>query len=128
MSKILYVNGCNVETKWEKLKRKTSEKAKNAMRWINQNKEMIVVLAPVAASSAALLGKWVIKPIWKGTVVRANLRRQEHIKTGFIYDPSLGAYYELSRKLSNQQKIELDQRRQAGERIGNILREMNVLK
>lgn len=128
MSKILYVNGCNVETKWEKLKRKTSEKAKNAMRWINQNKEMIVVLAPVAASSAALLGKWVIKPIWKGTVVRANLRRQEHIKTGFVYDPSLGAYYELSRKLSNQQKIELDQRRQAGERIGNILREMNVLK
>lgn len=128
MSKILYVNGCNVETKREKLKRKTSEKAKNAMRWINQNKEMIVVLAPVAASSAALLGKWVIKPIWKGTVVRANLRRQEHIKTGFIYDPSLGAYYELSRKLSNQQKIELDQRRQAGERIGNILREMNVLK
>lgn len=128
MSKILYVNGCKVETKWEKLKRKTSEKAKNAMRWINQNKEMIVVLAPVAASSAALLGKWVIKPIWKGTVVRANLRRQEHIKTGFIYDPSLGAYYELSRKLSNQQKIELDQRRQAGERIGNILGEMNVLK
>lgn len=128
MSKILYVNGCKVETKWEKLKRKTSEKAKNAMRWINQNKEMIVVLAPVAASSAALLGKWVIKPIWKGTVVRANLRRQEHIKTGFIYDPSLGAYYELSRKLNNQQKIELDQRRQAGERIGNILREMNVLK
>lgn len=128
MSKILYVNGCKAETKWEKLKRKTSEKAKNAMRWINQNKEMIVVLAPVAASSAALLGKWVIKPIWKGTVVRANLRRQEHIKTGFIYDPSLGAYYELSRKLSNQQKIELDQRRQAGERIGNILREMNVLK
>lgn len=128
MSKILYVNGCKVETKWEKLKRKTSEKAKNAMRWINQNKEMIVVLAPVAASSAALLGKWVIKPIWKGTVVRANLRRQEHIKTGFVYDPSLGAYYELSRKLSNQQKIELDQRRQAGERIGNILREMNVLK
>ena len=128
MSKILYVNGCNVETKWEKLKRKTSEKAKNAMRWINQNKEMIVVLAPVAASSTALLGKWVIKPIWKGTVVRANLRRQEHIKTGFIYDPSLGAYYELSKKLNNQQKIELDQRRQAGERIGNILREMNVLK
>lgn len=128
MGKILYVNGCKAETKWEKLKRKTSEKAKNAMRWINQNKEMIVVLAPVAASSAALLGKWVIKPIWKGTVVRANLRRQEHIKTGFIYDPSLGAYYELSRKLSNQQKIELDQRRQAGERIGNILREMNVLK
>lgn len=128
MSKILYVNGCKVETKWEKLKRKTSEKAKNAMRWIKQNKEMIVVLAPVAASSAALLGKWVIKPIWKGTVVRANLRRQEHIKTGFIYDPSLGAYYELSRKLNNQQKIELDQRRQAGERIGNILREMNVLK
>lgn len=128
MSKILYVKGCKVETKWEKLKRKTSEKAKNAMRWIKQNKEMIVVLAPVAASSAALLGKWVIKPIWKGTVVRANLRRQEHIKTGFIYDPSLGAYYELSRKLNNQQKIELDQRRQAGERIGNILREMNVLK
>lgn len=128
MSKILYVNGCKVETKWEKLKRKTSEKAKNAMRWIKQNKEMIVVLAPVAASSAALLGKWVIKPIWKGTIVRANLRRQEHIKTGFIYDPSLGAYYELSRKLNNQQKIELDQRRQAGERIGNILREMNVLK
>ena len=128
MSKILYVNGRKVETKWEKLKRKTSEKAKNAMRWINQNKEMIVVLAPVAASSAALLGKWVIKPIWKGTVVRTNLRRQEHIKTRFIYDPSLGAYYELSRKLSNQQKIELDQRRQAGERIGNILREMNVLK
>lgn len=128
MSKILYVNGCNVETKWEKLKRKTSEKSKNAMRWINQNKEMIVVLAPVAASSAALLGKWVIKPIWKGTVVRANLRRQERIKTGFVYDPSLGVYYELSKKLSNHQKIELDQRRQAGERIGNILREMNVLK
>lgn len=128
MSKILYVNGCKVETKWEKLKRKTSEKAKSAMQWINQNKEMIVVLVPVATSSAALLGKWVIKPIWKGTIVRANLRRQEHIKTGFVYDPSLGAYYELSKKLSNHQKIELDQRRQAGERIGNILREMNVLK
>lgn len=50
MSKILYVNGCKVETKWEKLKRKTSEKAKSAMQWINQNKEMIVVLVPVATT------------------------------------------------------------------------------
>lgn len=128
MAKIYYMNGNRLETKWEKLKRQTSDKAKNAMRWLNQNKETIVMLAPVAASGAAILGKWVVKPLWQGTVMRANLRRQEHIKTGFVYDPSLGAYYELAKKLTNQQKIELDRRRQAGERIGTILREMNVLK
>ena len=53
---------------------------------------------------------------------------EEQLKTKMIYDPSRGFYYELKKKLSNAQRIEIARRRNQGEDLARILLDMNVLK
>lgn len=44
------------------------------------------------------------------------------------YDTSLGRYWELKRKLSNKDWLIIDRRRARGERLGDILNDLNALK
>lgn len=44
------------------------------------------------------------------------------------YDPSLGRYWNLKRPLSNSDWLEIDRRKSAGERMGDILDSLNALK
>lgn len=111
--------------KWRlyNLKWKTKDAAKKTWTWVCDNKEMVVVLLPVAIGGVKL-----ITTVTKGIATNVNLRKAEAIKNLFVYDTSLGKYWELRRKLSNQEWLSVEQRRAAGEKLGSILSSMNVLK
>ena len=44
------------------------------------------------------------------------------------YDTSLGRYWELRRKLTNKDWLEIDRRKAMGERLGDILESLHALK
>lgn len=44
------------------------------------------------------------------------------------YDTRLGRHWELKRKLSNKDWLEIDRRKSKGERLGDILNDINALR
>ncbi len=108
------------ETKWEKFKRKSQEKFREAKEWCVKNKETILLIAPVAIGALTT----VIKVVGKNV----NLNKEENLKNLYCYDRSLGHYWKLRRELSNDEWLEIDQRKKNGERLSDILDELKVLK
>lgn len=108
------------ETKWEKLKRKSKEKFDEAKEWCVNNKEAILLIAPVAIGVLTTAIKVVGKNV--------NLNKEENLKNLYCYDRSLGHYWKLRRELSNDEWLEIDQRKKNGERLSDILDELKVLK
>lgn len=88
--------------------------------WIGKNKEVIRIAVPVLIGSGLELVKVLVK--------RNNLNKEEKLKTNFIYDPRKRHYYELKRKPKTKQWIEIDRRSDNGERLGDILQDMRLLK
>lgn len=91
--------------------------------WVNDNKELIVMCAPVVLATCKFGSKLIVK-VGKNI----NLRKAEKIKNLYCYDPSLGHYWELKRKLSNKEWLSIDSRKKNGERLADILSELKVLK
>lgn len=58
----------------------------------------------------------------------AKLNKEQNLKELYCYDRSLGNYWKLRRELSNAEWIEIDKRKKNGERLGDILYELKVLK
>ena len=87
--------------------------------WDNNKKE-IIILAPVVLAIASRVTRSINKAI--------AYHQETILKDQRVYDPSLGHYYELNKKLNNDQWLEIENRRKNGESYGNILRSMNVLK
>jgi hypothetical protein len=93
---------------------------KNTVNYLKENKEVLLVVLPLAG--AALGGS--IKLVKK--VV--DNHRMETIKRKYIYDPSGGFYWPTRRALTGREKLELDERHRAGESYGQILTDMRLLK
>jgi hypothetical protein len=102
------------------LKEKVAAKARQCREWFVRNKEVVIVLAPVAVGGAMTLIKVVSR--------HASLRKEESLKNLFCYDRSLGHYWALRRALSNQEWLAIEARRKAGERLSDILASLKVLK
>lgn len=97
---------------------------RDAVAWGKQNPEFVaVVVVPVAV--AAVKGTTgVAKKLvqhWNNEQLDKQIKRR-------CYDPSEGHYWYLSRELSNQEWLRVNKRHESGERIGDILAQMNVLK
>jgi hypothetical protein len=100
---------------FQKLKRKAEMKVQYGWEWLKENKEMVIILVPIAAAA--------VKAVGKGR----NLHKEEELKERYIYDRSLGHYWKLRRELTNKEYLEIDSRRKNGERMADILNEMRVL-
>lgn len=61
-------------------------------------------------------------------IARSSGREDNYYKDTHVYDPSLGHYWELRRKLSNNQWLEVESRIKNGEKYGEVLSSMGVLK
>lgn len=85
-----------------------------------ENKQEIVTLVPVIISGTVVMVKVFAK--------RNSLNAEKRLKELFVWDPKLGRYWEIKRKLSAVQALELERRRNAGEGMGEILASMKVLK
>ncbi len=95
-------------------------KLQDVKEWTIRNRNAIVTIAPVAFGCLTVAVKTVGK--------RSNLRKMENLKNLYCYDRSLGHYWRLKRQLSNKEWVAIDRRRRSGERLSDILSEMNVLK
>ncbi len=85
-----------------------------------ENKEEIVALTPVVIGGALAAGKAISK--------HRAIKAEQILKDRKIYDPRMGHYYEMSRKPTNLQWAEIDQRFRNGEGYGDILKDMGLLK
>lgn len=57
-----------------------------------------------------------------------KLNKEKDLKDLYCYDRSLGHYWKLRRELTNTEWVEIDKRKNNGERLSDILSEMKVLK
>lgn len=108
------------EQKKADFKEKINVKLQKGKEWIIRNREILIVVTPVAIKGLTTVAKVVGKNI--------NLHKQESIKNLYCYDRSLGHYWSLRRELTNQEWLEIDRRKKCGERLADILAEMRVLK
>lgn len=99
---------------------KTKEEASKIYLWCMDNKGAVAVVAPIVISSGVELIKVCVR--------KGNTNEQKRLKELYIYDRSSGHYFELRRKMKNSELIEFDERKKRGESVGNILRDMRVLK
>ena len=86
----------------------------------DENKEPIIALTPVVIGGITFLVKTISK--------HARITEEKNLKELYVWDPKLGLYWQLRKKLTNTQRLELDRRRADGESMGNILASMRVLK
>ena len=91
----------------------------DAIDWIKNNPESLAGLILVGG-----ITRWLITM----TKAESAQKLREANRERFIYDPSLGIYWELKHCLTNNQKIIFEERRKNGEPCGQILKELGVLK
>ena len=108
------------EQKKREFKEKVHSKIQNGKDWCYENKDLIVQLAPAAIGVLAIGTKAIGK--------HANLKKQEAVKDLYCYDRSLGHYWNLKRKLTSKEWVTINNRKKNGERLGDILDSMKVLK
>lgn len=106
-------------TKADKVKNFVSEKWTATKKFACDHGKEIIVGLPVVIGGARSLYK-ALKP----TVYEQERKRIDHT----YYDPSTGLHWELKRKLTNNERAELDRRRRNGEAVIDILKSMKVAK
>ena len=104
----------------KKLKDKAVTKVKQAWQWCKENPEYAIAIGATILSGAKYCGKSAIK--------HKNIKDEENVKNLYCYDRSLGHYWKLRRELDNDEWVEIDQRKANGERLGDILYDLKVLK
>ena len=114
MNKIL------IDFKREQMKRefkaKVNTKIQEGKEWVVDNKDLLIALTPVVLGGLRIVGK------------QMNMCKQESVKNLYCYDRSLGHYWRLRRELTNKEWIEIESRKKNGEKLGDILSSMRVLK
>ena len=112
-----------IDITWEMKKADLKWKIRNAAKSIGttleNHKELVICAIPVVAG---VVGS-VVKNVGKNN----TLRREQHLKDNYIWDPKAGMHFETRRKLSANQKLEFASRRDKGESVADILRSMHVL-
>ena len=116
-------NDFNREAKRRERKEAFRSKLMDVKAWVINNKEEIVILTPLVVAGTSLVGKS-IKSIGRN----AALRKEANLRDFQCYDPSQGHYWKLKRKLSNDEWLAINRRKQSGESMGDILSDMKVLK
>lgn len=108
----------------KKAARSASKNLKAGGKFLKENPEFAY---GVAVPAAAFAGRATYQAIKKHN---RNKRqdKQEKMKRTRIYDRSSGNYWHLKKELTNKQWLEVNKRKKAGEKTGDILKSMKVLK
>lgn len=81
----------------------------------------------VALPAAAFTGRATYQAIKKHNRNKRQDKLEKSKRTR-IYDRSSGNYWHLNKELTNKQWLEVNKRKKAGEKTGDILKSMKVLK
>lgn len=105
--------------KFDDFKSKVKGKVSEGIHWVKENPQVLAALIPVVTKGSIFLVKTISKNV--------TLNKQKNLKELYCYDRSLGHYWKLKRELSNQEWVEIDKRKKAGERLVDILESLKVL-
>lgn len=114
------INKEEIKTKIGQAKFRARGAIFKAKTWVEQNPEKAALIASGAVAVAQYVGKEAIKDY-------RDYKDAKLLKLR-CYDPSKGHYYYLKRELSNKEWLMIDKRRDAGEKLPDILEDMRVLK
>lgn len=98
------------------------EKVTKAKWFVEDHKAQI---AAVAAATPVIVGT--IMQIARMVSRQDRLKKAKDLKELYCYDRSLGHYWKLRRELTNDEWLAIDARKRSGERLADILKELNVL-
>lgn len=98
------------------------EKVNKAKWFVEDHKAQI---AAVAAATPVVVGT--IIQIARMVSQQDRLKKAKDLKELYCYDKSLGHYWKLRRELTNDEWLAIDARKRSGERLADILKELNVL-
>lgn len=98
------------------------EKVNKAKWFVEDHKAQI---AAVAAATPVVVGT--IMQIARMVSQQDRLKKAKDLKELYCYDRSLGHYWKLRRELTNDEWLAIDARKRSGERLADVLKELNVL-
>ena len=98
------------------------EKVNKAKWFVEDHKAQI---AAVATATPVVVGT--IIQIARMVSQQDRLKKAKDLKELYCYDRSLGHYWKLRRELTNDEWLVIDARKRSGERLADILKELNVL-
>lgn len=108
-----------VKEKAHAAKEKAVELGKATVEWCKENPEAALAITGLVAAA----GRAVIR---EGVKARDEKRENDH-RERYIYDRSLGMYWELKRPMTTAERCEFQRLKDEGYRTGDILRSMKLL-
>lgn len=112
----------DLSARWYGVKWNAEKKFEATKKWCEEHTELALAMIPVAVVVVKGVGKTIASIDRK-----IDLVKEQELQELYIYDHSLGMYHKLRRPLKPSEKIEIDQRRQAGESKIQILSSMGLL-
>lgn len=100
----------------EDKKAEAKAKLKDVKFWVEDNKELLMILVPSAVTILAYERK------------HRAAKKTRYNKERFVYDTRLGHYWELKRKPSSSDWVKIEARSRGGESLGSVLSSMNLLR
>lgn len=104
-------------------KEEFKRKVKNTWEWCKQNPEMATLI--ISGAFGAVKG---VTSLGKSISRNVALHQEKIMRDTRIYDRSLGKYVELKRPLKQSDMNKILERRDQGEKLSNILMDMNLVK
>ena len=119
MSKVYTMSELERARKKAQVREWFQDKKDRATTWCYAHRYQIITYGPIVVSGIAAGVKMLSK--------HAALAKEQDLKDLYCYDRSLGHYWKLRRELTNEEWLEVDKRKQNGDRLSDILDDMNVL-
>lgn len=98
-------------------------KVKKAYWWVKNNPAEAAILGTIVTTAVGGAVK-----VSKGLVRTHNLNKEAYNKDRYVYDHSLGAYLKTTRKLNNNDIVEINRRMAEGKKKAEVLAEMGLLE
>lgn len=114
------IDKTEIKTKLSNAKWRARGAAYKVKTWAEQN--------PEKAAFIASGGVAIARSVWKTALKDYRDNKEATQLKMRCYDPSKGHYYYLKRELTNKEWLMIDKRRDAGEKLPDILEDMRVLK
>lgn len=103
-----------LELKARLLWAKVTETGKNIVEWVDTHRETAALIGGAAVAGANILHKH-------------KKQETEDRKQTTYYDPHTGMHWDLRRKPTNYDRIQLENRQRAGESTHDILRDLRLI-
>lgn len=99
--------------------RKAKMTGTKTVRWVEENKELVMVMVPLAIAC--------LKTGQSMLVSHRQMSERDRIDRTY-YDPSTGFHWELRRKATNADRAEILRRKGQGQQTYAILKEMGLIR